>query len=141
MDSTTICGWARRNGRPILITRTEDGIELNVNGKQIALPDIAQPAHAAWAQEHGEIDVDVTESLHIERLGTEQGITIISAQEIDEATKSGIRSLLSAAGHSSDVSFVDGAATAIRIDGTHGALQQDVQRHIKVISKEISATN
>ena len=129
------------NGRPILITRTENGIELNVDGKQIALPDVTQAVDANWVAGVADVEVDVAHAVRVERFGSERGVTIISGKEIDEATRSGIRSLLSSAGYSSDVNFVDGESMAIRIDGAQGAMQQDVHRHVKVISKEVSATN
>lgn len=129
------------NGRPILITRTEDGIELNVDGKQIALPDVTRAVDANWVAGAGDVEAGVAHEVRVERLGSEQGVTIISGKEIDEATRSGIRSLLSSGGYSSDVNFVDGESMAIRLDGAHGAMQQNVHRHVKVISKEVSATN
>ena len=78
------------NGRPILITRTQDGFELNVDGKQIELPNFDHPTSGSWipADHDMDIDVDVTRELRVERVGDADGITIISGKSIDETTKS-----------------------------------------------------
>lgn len=129
-------------GRPILITRTGDGFELNVDGKQIELPNIDHPPGSSWAPDHDtDIDVDVTRELRIERVSGANGVTIISGKTIDEATRSGIRALLLSSGYDSEVIFVDGNNAAMQIYGTHNADQAEVRRHVKIISKEISATN
>jgi hypothetical protein len=125
------------SGRNILVTRTADGFDLNVDGKTIELPDVTGGAHGmVWVDgEHGE-DVDVqvlhegnmTASSTAEFVGGPGGITILSGEPIDGATQEGIKSLLMSAGHSSEVVFVDRESAH---SGVHG---------MKVVTKNIEVT-
>lgn len=80
-----------KSGRPVLITRTEDGFALDVDGKTVEMPMIKAP-HDRMAPRA--------------KMKSE-GVMIISGKEIDEATQQVIRSALEAAGHES-VHFAGG---------------------------------
>ena len=130
------------NGRAVLVTRTEHGLELDVDGKKIDVPGFSTLSDAAWTTDvHENVFVDVASSVSIEHGGTANEVTIISGSRIDDATREGIRSLLSASGHDGDVVFVDGHDT-IALEGVPGAMRADrTHRLIKVISREVSETN
>lgn len=111
-----------KEGRPVLITRNEDGFEFQVDGKTIDMPDFTQ-----------ESDVDV----HVMRrhvgnapaphaMTGMEGVMIISGAEIDDATQQIIRTALESAGHDS-VHFADG----------HGGAPHQV----KVVSKVIEVSD
>jgi hypothetical protein len=125
------------SGRNILVTRTADGFDLNVDGKTIELPDVAGGAHGmVWVDgEYGEgVDVQVIHESNMmasstaEFIGGPGGITILSGKPIDGATQEGIKSLLMSAGHSSEVVFIDRKSAH---GGAHG---------MKVITKNIEIT-
>lgn len=125
------------SGRNILITRTADGFDLNVDGKTVELPDISGGEHGmVWVdgEHHESVDVQVLHegsmmtSATADFIGGPGGITILSGGAIDNATQEGIRSLLMSAGHSSEVVFIDRESAH---SGAHG---------MKVITKNIEVT-
>jgi hypothetical protein len=85
-----------REGRPVLITRTAEGFEFEVDGKTIQMPNI-EDGHAMRKHPGGPTHA----------MATRDDVMIISGKEIDEATKQIIREALAAAGHDS-VHFADG---------------------------------
>lgn len=98
------------NGTPVLITRTENGFTLDVEGETIDLPSFDRHrGHNA--------DVHVVrDDVHVESMKSE-GVLIFSGKEIDEATQQIIRSALESAGHS-DVRFAgneDGGPHQVRV--------------------------
>lgn len=118
-----------KEGRPVLITRNEDGFEFQVDGKTIDMLDIAAPhANAVFEDD---VDVHVIRN-HIGKppaphaMGGMDGVMIISGEEIDEATQQIIRTALESAGHES-VRFADG----------HGGGPHQV----KVVSKVIEVSD
>ena len=80
-----------KEGRAVLITRTEDGYSFEVDGKTIDMPafDGMHPGMAPHA------------------MMEDEGVMIISGKEIDAATQQVIRTALETAGHES-VHFVGG---------------------------------
>ena len=130
-----------QHGRSILITKTEAGLDLTVDGKVIELPSFDGPHTGRSMSVDADVDVDITRRVHIERRvdGDDRdrdAITIVSTSSIADATKDQIRSILSSSGHSGEIRFIDeqgfhDAASAVDGDG----------HRIKVISKETSATN
>ena len=141
-------------GRSVLVTRTESGIALDIDGKTFELPDadvmFAEGIEFAGLDavvesevvelEH-DIDIDIVHVFETSTVDmTTEDVTIISDDAIDDATKDGIRSLLAAAGHDGVV-FLSGSNTfstdARSVLEPSGA----VHRRVKVISKEVSETN
>ena len=121
-----------KNGRPVLITRTENGFTLDVDGKTIDLPAIrGHHSDKIWAHgaHNGDMDIRVIRA-HANGSGPAgmDGVLIISSKEIDAATQDMIRAALEAAGHDG-VRFVDR-----NDDGPH---QVHVIREIHEV-KEIS---
>jgi hypothetical protein len=89
-----------REGRPVLVTRTADGFEFEVDGKTIQMPDV--DGHVirkhAGSPPHP--------------MAMRDDVVIVSGKKIDEATKKVIREALEAAGHES-VHFADGHGPAL----------------------------
>lgn len=98
-----------KNGTPVLITRTEKGFTLDVEGETIELPSFdrhpAELAHVKAAR-HFKIDHGSDVDVRVEAMESE-GVLIFSGKEIDEATQQIIRSALESAGHS-NVRFAGG---------------------------------
>lgn len=96
-------------GRNILITRTSEGYDFDVDGKSISMP--AFDGHAGLVQaggiSAGNFDVEIMgDNMHFMDSAI-NGITIIAPTPLDESTKASIRSLLQSAGRSETVTFVD----------------------------------
>ena len=96
-----------KNGKNVLITRTEDGFDINVDGETVKIPDPGK-LHAV-TNHAADIDVDVVhKKLHIAD-ADESGAIIVTREEVDAETQKQIRSLLESAGVEGDVRFVEGA--------------------------------
>ena len=112
------------SGEPMTVTRTEDGLALDVGGETIVLPDFdAHGAHMAFVdagsvhdainiEMHSEHDEDVNVRVmgggtHAIRTHGPKGVTIISGNEIDASVQETIRSVLISAGHDDEVTFID----------------------------------
>ncbi len=91
-------------GRTIFITKQEDGLKLEVDGKTVEIPQIGQHELAFVHGPH-DIDVDIQRDVQIETLG-DGGVTIISGEEIGEATRQAIESILRSDGHE-NVNFIE----------------------------------
>jgi len=122
------------SGRAILITRGADGIKIEVDGKTIEMP-LLDGLHGAVMLDDVDMDIDVSSNVHVVRkhfvMGGDEinGVTIISATPIDDATRESIRAVLTASGQSGDVNFIDQTAT-------HDSMQK-----IVIIRKEVTANN
>jgi hypothetical protein len=116
-ESRTATG---ESGETITVTRTDDGLEFDVDGETIVLPDIdLQGEHAALIDISGdhEIDVEVhaeTGSAGATAVGTHaisampmEGVTIISGVPLDDSVRESIRSVLISAGIGDEVRFID----------------------------------
>ena len=79
-----------KDGRAVLVTRTEEGFSFEVDGKTIEMP--------AFDGHHG---------MAPRAMFAEEGVMIISGKKIDDATQQIIRAALESAGHES-VHFAGG---------------------------------
>ena len=118
------------SGRSILITREENGIKFEVDGKTINLPLMIEGHDAIWIVDGNEDDIYV----RVHRMGRFMGgddpgsIMIISGETIDDATQESIRTLLLSSGYDGGVDFMGGG-------------EADGQMHKTVIIKrEIAST-
>lgn len=123
------------SGEDVIVTRTEAGMEFNVNGETVVVPDMGQHGttmafvNADGVHEvHGDIDVDVMAfdggetvdvkviggGAHAMRAHSREGVTIISDQTLDDSVKESIKSVLISAGNNGEVRFIDGSE-----DGNH----------------------
>ena len=133
-----------RNGTTADVRRTEDGFELDLNGKTIDLPVVQE-----YEGLHDEHDIDVlvdvdevddvkvikgARKVKVIKSGTADGITIISGPEITAATRQRITEALEAAGLDGDVMYID--------DESHDGVQQaGSKRKVRIIRKEVDVTN
>jgi 23S rRNA U2552 (ribose-2'-O)-methylase RlmE/FtsJ len=99
------------------MTRTEDGLEIEVEGKNIELMHMGS-----------DIDVDV-DVMHVK-----DGVTIISSDAIDEETRARLEEVLKDAGTDGTVMFIDGSELS-------GDEQAQRKREVRVIKKEFDVTN
>lgn len=119
------------SGRAITMTRTESGLQIDVDGKTIELPDVGAHGEHMMMVDAIDVDVDVTHTgtmalpVDVEVLGSHairahgpEGVTIISEEPLDASVRESIRSVLISAGIDKEVSFIDGS---------------EQRRHIKII--------
>lgn len=106
------------DGRSVLLTRTDGGLSLNIDGRDIELPgfgDIGMSEDDIAAleieHEHAVHDVSVDGAVFISD-GDTAGITIVSDDAIDAATRESIRGVLQSAGYDSEVRFIDTTSAA-----------------------------
>ncbi len=89
-----------KEGRPILITRNEDGYSFDVDGKTIDMPLLGDHGGV-----HEAVDVQVMHEGMVHEghkaMMAGDGVMIMSAKDIDAATQEIIRNALTAAGHTS----------------------------------------
>lgn len=107
-----------KSGQEVVVTRTEDGLEFDVEG------------------EHETEDVIVRKhkKMHVIKTQNSSGVTIISGDEIDDATRAKIEAALKEAGKDGDVQFIDGSELG-------GETQAHGEREVRIIRKEIDVTN
>lgn len=109
-----------KEGRAVLITRTEDGFSFEVDGKTIDMPAFDELHEKNVWINKGEFAPDVDVDVRVMHKGMrmhpgmaphammeDEGVMIISGKEIDAATQQVIRIALESAGHDS-VHFVGG---------------------------------
>ena len=94
------------DGRNILVTRTESGMTLTVDGKVIELPHppapgLAPPPHGADPH-HVFIETD-----HTEAISGENVVTILTGRDLDDSQKLAIREAFAATGIDDDIHFVE----------------------------------
>ena len=99
----------------------KDGLEVNVDGKTIAMP---HESH------HGV--VHKTKKVKVIRTDESDGVTIISSDELDADTRAKIEAVLQEAGKDGKVMFLDGSAL--------GEAAQVHGEHEVIIRKEIEKT-
>jgi hypothetical protein len=127
------------SGRSILVTRTDQGLEINVDGRVIQLPAIDDGMDVHLAGDAETVNIE-KKMVFVSKAGDadKAGITIISGRAIDESTRDSIRSLLASAGYETDVRFIDSS----KLQGADGDAHAGMHhRHIRVLTEERDATN
>lgn len=118
------------SGRSVLITREVEGFRFDIDGETVLIPDMGNlDAHMAFVDVDGS---DFSANIEIEVIGDHQlltshdtdGVTIISGEPLDAATRESIKAVLQSAGRDDEVTFIDGSSGA---DG----------KHIKIIKKRV----
>lgn len=134
------------DGNEVTMTRTEDGLEIEVEGKNIELMHMGSDIDVDVMRDkganvviHGEHDSeDVTIEKHkrvkIIRSHDKDGVTIISSDAIDEETRARLEEVLKDAGTDGTVMFIDGSELS-------GDEQAQRKREVRVIKKEFDVTN
>ena len=119
------------SGRPVLITREEEGFKFDIDGKTVVVPDMGvhgtQLAFSDGSDFNSDFDIEIIGDQHMMSSRDGSGVTIISGEPLDASTKESIKSVLISAGRDDDVIFIDGSG------GSDG-------RHIKIIKKKIEIT-
>lgn len=109
------------DGRSILVTRQEDGLRFDVDGKSVVVPDFADVrggphgTSMAFVSADGitEFDHDVDVTIvgggegHAMASPVAGGTMIVTKEPLDQATQDGIRSLLQSSGNTEEVTFID----------------------------------
>lgn len=116
------------SGRPVLITREDDGFKFEVDGETVFLPAMGA-AGGYLTQLEGS---DVTADFDVEIIGDHVAtpahggntVTIISAEPLDATTQESIKAVLQSAGRDEAVNFIDGSGTSDT-------------KHVKVIRKRV----
>lgn len=129
------------SGRTMLVTRTAQGFELNVDGRIIELPPLdGDPVGGLNVADPGNTAVEIERQLRVVDTTAEadDAITIISSSAIDAATRETIRQALRSAGHDADVEFIDAAGLSVTTEANRTG--SGVDRRVKIISREINAT-
>ena len=123
-ESRTVTG---DDGKDVTVTRTEDGIEFDVDGRKIDLMAFG---------DDGDITMNIEKSKNVRIIKTDDtvGVTILSSGEIDDETRARIEAVLRDAGTDGEIVFLDGSEL-------HGDAQAHGEHKIHVIRKEIEETN
>ena len=125
------------DGNEVTLMRTEDGLEIEVEGEKIELMNF-----------DGEFDIDVLHGEHesedvmikghktikVVKAGSADGVTIISSDSIDEETRVRIEEALKEGGKEGEVLFIDGSELS-------GDEQAGSKREVRVIKKKVDVTN
>jgi hypothetical protein len=109
------------DGSGVVVTRTDAGLQFDVNGETVVVPDmhgdhmafvgagVDQEIDVQVAGGDGE-DVDVTitaAGTHAIPVHQPEGVTIISGEPLDDSVRESIRSVLISAGVDEEVRFID----------------------------------
>lgn len=106
------------SGRTITLTRTESGMQVDVDGKTVEVPDFS--SHAMML-ETSDMDVDVisqevagdvkvaVSGVHATSAHPPEGVTILSSEPLDDSVRESIRSVLISAGIDEEIRFIDGS--------------------------------
>lgn len=117
------------DGKEVTVTRTEDGIEFDVDGKKIDLM-----AFGADADVDVTIDIEKSENVKIIKTDDTTDVTIISSDEIDDETRARIEAVLKDAGKDGEILFLDGSEISADAQA-HG------EHEVRIIKKELKETN
>ena len=116
------------DGNEVTLKRTEDGLEIEVEGETIEVlhPHGDSDAKDAVIMEHRMVKVV--------KAGDGADVTIISADKIDDETRAKLQEVLRASGTEGEIMFIDGSEL-------HGHEQAGTRREVRVIKKKVDATN
>jgi len=122
------------SGNTAQLTRTEDGFEMEVNGETIDLGDLTDMDDPhSMHRVAGDGEMKKHKKIKMIKTDDEHGVTIISGDAIDDATRDRIREVLESAGHDGEVVFID--SNELTAAGPHG------RHEVRIIKKEVDVTN
>lgn len=121
-ESKTIKG---DDGKEVTVTRTDDGLEFDIDGKKIEMMDFADDEHMTF-----DFDFDDSKEVRIVKTEATDGVTIISSSELDDETRAKLEAVLQEAGKDGEVMFLDGSEL-------HGDEQAGGVHGVHVIKKKI----
>lgn len=106
-------------GKPVTVTRGEEGFTFDIDGQTIDMPDVGErAAHMAFIGTHGadhDIDIEVIGDAYTAGSRSTEGVTIISSKPLDASVRESIKSVLMSAGNNDEVIFIDGTDNAQRV--------------------------
>lgn len=127
------------SGETITVTRTGEGMQFDVDGEVVMIPDVGMLDESVAFIGGHDLDVDVVVAdgevadvvvvdggPHAMGMHHPEGVTIISGEPLDDSVRESIRSVLISAGHDDEVTFIDGSG-----DG----------RQLKVVKKRVEIVN
>ena len=125
------------DGNEVTVLRTEDGLEIDVEGEKIEIGGLHDDHE--FAMLHGTHDVDdiIVEKhkqVRVIKSHDTNGVTIITGDEIDADTRAALEKVLRDAGKDGEIVFIDGSELG-------GGEQVHGKREVRVIRKEIDVTN
>ncbi len=115
------------DGNEITLTRTEDGLDIEVEGERI---EVMHPGDA----DSEDTVVKEHKTVKVIKAGHDGGVTIISSDAIDEETRARLAEILKEAGKDGEILFIDGSEL-------HGDEQAGTRREVRVIRKKTDVTN
>ena len=124
------------DGRQVTVQRTADGMVFEVDGQTIEMPEIHGEHHVEiHAAGHGkEVQIEERREVRIVKSDGDSGVTVISREAIDEATRERIRQALRDSGRKDEVTFVD----TTDLEDAAGA---GTRKEVRVIRKNREVTN
>ena len=134
------------DGNEVTMTRTEDGLEIEVDGKNIELMHMGSDIDVDVMHDKGtnvvihgdheseDVTIEKHKRVKIIKSHDSDGVTIISSDEIDEETRARLEEILKDAGKDGTIMFIDGSELS-------GDEQAQRKREVRVIKKEIDVTN
>ena len=124
------------DGRQVTVQRTADGMVFEVDGQTIEMPEIHGEHHVEiHAAGHGkEVQIEERREVRVVKSDGDSGVTVISREAIDEATRERIRQALRDSGRKDEVTFVDTA----ELEGGAGA---GTRKEVRIIRKNRDVTN
>ena len=146
-ESRTITG---DDGAEVTVTRTDDGLEFDLDGKKIQLLEFideggvtvdidvlhdGEKKHIVRKiHEDGDVVVEKSKRVKIIKTDDAADVTIISSDAIDKETRARIEAALKDAGKDGEILFIDGSE-----------LGSDAQAHgehdVRIIKKKVEKTN
>ena len=137
-ESKTITG---DDGREVTVTRTEKGLEMDVEGKKIELMhldgdhDVVIDVDATH-DAHGDAKVIIKETKDVKIIKTDgkDGVTIISTSELDDETRAKLEVVLKEAGKDGSIMILDGSE--LHDAQAHGEHEVRIIKQKKVEKKE-----
>jgi len=124
------------SGDKALVTRTEDGFVMEVNGEKIDLSNMhdMDDAHVVHMSVDGDHEkMKKHKKVRMIKTEDDNSVTILSGKPIDEETRERIRELLESAGQDGEVVFID--HNELTAAGAHG------RHEVRIIKKEVDVTN
>jgi len=130
-----------KSGQEVVVTRTEGGLAFDVEGEKIEINHMIgdfDAEHEINVIHEGHETQDVVikkhKKMHVIKTQQSSGVTIISGDEIDGATRAKIEAALKEAGKDGEVQFIDGSELS-------GEAQAHGERELRIIRKELDVTN
>lgn len=129
------------NGQTVLVTRDGDNFRIDIDGQKIDLPGLTN------IQENGtehiviNADTDSDVNVRVIKVGKSadipnpDDIIIFSGKPLDQSVIDGINSVLTSAGNTGQVTFIDGSDSKL-----HSGAASDGEHHVKILRKTLEVT-